>query len=78
MQTQTQTETETEQWTAYHFSQANPAGPGCDSAPALLRRVADSIEDLGPAEIQDIVVHSEVTEHGNWLSATVYYHLPED
>lgn len=32
------------QWTVRHFSQANPAGPGCDSVPALLRRPADSIE----------------------------------
>ncbi|WP_431045895.1 hypothetical protein ACQUSR_29975 [Streptomyces sp. P1-3] len=65
---------EPERHTVCHFSQANPSGPGCDSAPALLRRVADTIESLGPVEIQDIVIHSEVTEHGDWLSATVYYH----
>ncbi|MGW7368386.1 hypothetical protein ACWGI8_34445 [Streptomyces sp. NPDC054841] len=65
---------EPEHHTVHHFSQANPSGPGCDSAPALLRRVADSIESLGPMEIQDIVIHSEITEHGAWLSATVYYH----
>jgi hypothetical protein len=67
-----------ERHTVYHFSQANPFGPGCDSAPALLRRVADSIEALGPMEIQDIVIHSEITEHGDQLAATVYYHLPKD
>lgn len=65
-------------WTARHFSQANPAGPGCDSAPALLRRLAESIEELGPAEIQHIVIESEPTEHGPWWSGTVYFHLPED
>ncbi|WP_406011563.1 hypothetical protein OG440_36885 [Streptomyces sp. NBC_00637] len=65
-------------WTVRHFSQANPAGPGCDSVPALLRRLADSIEALGPAEIQDVVIASEVTEHGPWRSGTVYFHLPED
>jgi hypothetical protein len=70
--------TEPERYSVYHFSQANPLGPGCDSAPALLRRVADSIENLGPVEIQDIVIRSEMTEHGDWLSATVYYHLSED
>ncbi|NNN28940.1 hypothetical protein HLK59_00945 [Streptomyces sp. S3(2020)] len=67
-------------WTARHFSQANPAGPGpgCDSAPDLLRRLAESIEELGPAEIQHIVVESEPTEHGHCWSGTVYFHLPED
>ncbi|GAA3373516.1 hypothetical protein GCM10020367_33740 [Streptomyces sannanensis] len=71
-------QTKSERWTVYHFSQANPSGPGCDNAPALLRRIADSIEALGPAEIQDIVIHSEMTEHGDCLSATVYYHLPQN
>ncbi|MCX5205767.1 hypothetical protein OG897_30490 [Streptomyces sp. NBC_00237] len=65
-------------WTVRHFSQADPAGPGCDSVLALLRRLADSIEELGPAEIQDVVIESEVTEHGRWRSGTVYFHLPED
>ncbi|MFE2183051.1 hypothetical protein [Streptomyces sp. NPDC059455] len=65
-------------WTVRHFSQANPFGPGCDSVPALLRRLADSIEALGPVEIQDVVIESEMTEHGPWQSGTVYFHLPED
>ncbi|MFD7411918.1 hypothetical protein [Kitasatospora purpeofusca] len=65
-------------WTIRHFSQANPAGPGCDSMPALLRRLADSIEALGPAEVQDVVIAYEMTEHGPWRSGTVYFHLPED
>ncbi|MEV4561939.1 hypothetical protein AB0K51_33855 [Kitasatospora sp. NPDC049285] len=59
----------------HHFSQANPAGPGCDDVPALLRRLADSIEALGPVDVQDVVVHWEVTEHGPWPAGTVYYHL---
>lgn len=65
-----------ESWTIRHFSQANPAGPGCDSVPALLRRLADSIEALGPVEVQDVVIESEATEHGLWRSGTVYFHLP--
>ncbi|MCH5671015.1 hypothetical protein [Streptomyces gilvus] len=65
-------------WTVHHFSQANPRGPGCDSAPALLRRLADTIEALGPVEVQHIVIESEMTEHGQWRSGTVYYHLPEN
>ncbi|MFF7146249.1 hypothetical protein ACFZB5_34600 [Streptomyces nodosus] len=67
-----------ESWTIHHFSQANPAGPGCDNVPALLRRLADSIEALGPVAIQDVVIESEMTEHGPWRSGTVYFHLPED
>ncbi|MFI6106683.1 hypothetical protein [Streptomyces sp. NPDC051310] len=65
-------------WTVRHFSQANPEGPGCDSAPALLRRLADSIEALGPVEVQDMVFDAEMTEYGPWRSGTVYFHLPED
>ncbi|MFD0147808.1 hypothetical protein ACWGQ4_18855 [Streptomyces sp. NPDC055721] len=67
-----------EHWTVRHFSQANPSGPGCDNVPALLRRLADTIEALGPVEIQDLVFHEEMTEHGSWRSGTVYYHLTED
>ncbi|MFI5649233.1 hypothetical protein [Kitasatospora sp. NPDC051705] len=67
-----------ESWTIRHFSRAKPAGPGCDSMPALLRRLADSIEELGPVEVQDVVIESEMTEHGPWRSGTVYFHLPED
>ncbi|MET8824772.1 hypothetical protein ABZX40_17880 [Streptomyces sp. NPDC004610] len=65
-------------WTVRHFSQANPAGPGCDSVPALLRRLADSVEALGPGEVQDVVIASEMTEHGPWWSGTVYFHVPGD
>ena len=60
-------------WPARHFSRANPAGPGQDDVPALLRRVADAIAELGDIEILDLVLHSEVTEHGDWPSITVYY-----
>ncbi|MGW2464025.1 hypothetical protein ACWEOA_38850 [Streptomyces sp. NPDC004457] len=68
----------TKHWTVRHFSQANPAGPGCDSVPALLRRLADAVEGLGPAEVQDVVLSSETTEHGPWWSGTVYFHLSGD
>jgi len=42
--------------------------------PALLRRVADSIEKLGSIEIQDLILENEVTEEGSWPSITVYFH----
>jgi hypothetical protein len=42
-----------ESWTIKHFSQSNPAGTGQDDVPALLRRVADSIESLGTVYFHD-------------------------
>ena len=63
-------------WTINHFSQANPKGAGRGDVPRLLRRVADTIEKLGKVEIQDIVMHSEITESGDWYSMTVYYYNP--
>ena len=60
-------------WSAQHFSQANPAGPEQNDVPALLRRVADTIAELGKVDILDLVMHIEVTEHGNWPSITAYY-----
>jgi hypothetical protein len=63
-------------WTVEHFSQANPAGEGQGDVPALLRRVADSIDALGQVEVQDLVLHTEVTENGDWHSLTVYFHRP--
>ncbi len=61
-------------WTAEHFSQANPAGPGQHDLPALLRRVAESVEAIGPVEVQDLILHTEVTDNGPWHSLTVYFH----
>ncbi|TDB69905.1 MULTISPECIES: hypothetical protein [unclassified Micromonospora] len=65
-------------YTIRHFSQGNPAGPTQDDVPALLRRLADTIEDLGPVWIQDIVLHNEITAEGDYYSFTVYYHEESD
>jgi hypothetical protein len=65
-------------WTARYFSQANPKGPDQGDVPALLRRVADSIEELGPVDVQDVVFGTEVTEDGPWHSLTVYFHPADD
>ncbi|MFJ8023205.1 hypothetical protein [Streptomyces sp. NPDC096311] len=67
-----------ESWTIKHFSQANPEGAGQADLPALLRRVADSIENLGPVEVQDLVMHTEITADDDRPSLTVYYHGAED
>ena len=65
-------------WTIRHFSQANPKGLGQNDVPALLRRVADSIEELGPIRVHDIVLHEEITEGGPWPSLTVYFHPDQE
>lgn len=65
-------------WTIEHFSQASPAGAGQSDVPALLRRVADSIEGLGPVDVHDLVLHTEITADGPWPSLTVYFHTAED
>lgn len=60
-------------WTVLHFSQANPAGDGQDDVPALLRRVADTIANLGDVDVHDLVMHVEIDENGDRPSITVYY-----
>jgi hypothetical protein len=61
-------------WTVEHFSLANPKGEGQGDVPLLLRRVADVIAGLGTAEVQDLVLHTDVNEFGDWHSITVYFH----
>jgi hypothetical protein len=61
-------------WTVNHFSQANPKGSHQGDVPRLLRRVAKSIDDLGPLDVQDITFGSEITADGEWHHLTVYYH----
>ncbi len=64
--------------TIRNFSQANPRGPGQDDVPALLRRVAQSIEELGDVRVQDVTFGTEVTEDGPWHDLTVYFHFRDD
>jgi hypothetical protein len=56
-----------------HFAQSNRNGIGQGYVPALLRRVADSIEELGDVQVQDITFHIEVTADEDDLMMTVYY-----
>lgn len=66
---------EPESWTIRHFSQSNPKGVGEGDVPALLRRVADTLEDLGPVKVTDLVLHNdELTgDSEEWYSITVYF-----
>jgi hypothetical protein len=60
-------------WTVRHFSQGNPKGEGQADVPALLRRVASTIESLGAIEVHDITFSTEITEDGSWHHLTVYF-----
>jgi hypothetical protein len=63
-----------DQWSCFHFSQANPRGRRQSDVPALLRRVAKSIAERGEIEVLDGTWTNEVTDDGeNWPSITVYY-----
>ncbi len=65
-------------WTINCFSQANPAGEGQQDIPALLRRVATTVEQFHGIEVQDISFQMEITENGPWPSLTVYFQKLEE
>jgi len=66
----------TQSWSAQHFSLANPKGPHQADVPALLRRLADAIQECGAVEVQDIAFHMEIDEEGACRpTATVYFHV---
>jgi hypothetical protein len=50
-----------------------PGGKGQGDVAALLRRVANSIAELGDVEVHDITFHTQVTEDEDDLTMTVYY-----
>lgn len=55
--------------TVYHFAQSNDKG----DVPALLRSVADSIDDLNDIQVMDITFHTEPTADEDDLTMTIYY-----
>jgi hypothetical protein len=56
-----------------HFTQSNPTVAGQGHVPGLLRRVADSIENLGEAaRVQDIAFHATDVDGSDAPSLTVY------
>jgi hypothetical protein len=61
------------EYTALHFSQANPRGPKQGDVPTLLRTIASTLQKLGDVTVQDLVLHTEMTAEGGWPSVTVYY-----
>jgi hypothetical protein len=67
-----------DKWTTFHFSQSNPTGVGEGDVAALLRRVADSIDELGDVMVEDITFSTQPTGDERDLRVTVYYHRPND
>ena len=65
-----------DEWTAQHFSLANPEGPGQERLPPLLNRLATNIRSLGDVEILDITFQAEITADGVRPHFTVYYYRP--
>jgi hypothetical protein len=63
----------TDKRTISHFSQSNPSGPEQGDVAALLRRVADSLDEIGDVTVQDITFHTEPTAAEDDLTITVYY-----
>jgi len=61
-------------WTISHFSQSNPKGDGQGDVSSLLRRVADSIDELGDVQIEDITFSSAIDDGEDDLAITVYFH----
>lgn len=66
-----------DQWTCRHFSLASAIDDRPSDLPHLLRRLADELNrhQIGPMELLDVTIASEITEDGPWWSATVYWSL---
>jgi hypothetical protein len=62
-----------ERYTMNHFSQANPKGDEKGDGAALLRRVADTIDELDDATVHDITFHTELLDGKGGVTMTVYY-----
>ena len=60
-------------WSIEYFSISNPSGANQADVPALLRRVAESLEHHGTVEVQDLVFRNEVVDGNDWPSVTVYF-----
>lgn len=56
------------------FAQRNPSGTGQGDVAALLRRVADTIDNLGDVQVDDITFSSAVTAEEDDSKTSVYHH----
>jgi hypothetical protein len=56
-----------------HFSLSNPSGSLRDDVPALLRRVADTIEAIGDVHVLDITYSVDIDVAGYCPWVSVYF-----
>lgn len=68
----------TSDYSCFHFTQCNPHGENQDNLPALLRRVADTVEQLGVIEPSHMVMEVEINEYGFLPVITLYYWRPDE
>jgi hypothetical protein len=68
---------EDQDWTIRHFSLTNPIGPSRSDIPALLRRVASTLEQYDDIGVQDVVFHNAAPDDDD-ATVTVYYHRATD
>jgi hypothetical protein len=62
----------------FHFSQSNGNGPQSTKVPELMRGVAQTIEDLGDIDVQDIVFAVGLIDGEFDPTFTVYYTRGDD
>lgn len=62
-----------EPWTCRHIKVSNPAGPGSQDVPRLLRAVADMIERIGDVRVLDLVMQEDRSASGTWTAMNIYY-----
>lgn len=53
--------------------QTNPSGPGQGDVPALLRRVADTLDELGEIDVTDMVLDTSTHRDRSRPQLTVYF-----
>ena len=62
------------EFTILHFALSLPKGEGQNDIAALLRHLANNIEEIKNIEVSDIVFHNEIDDDGqDWPHFTVYY-----
>lgn len=54
-------------------AQSNPSGDGQENIPALLRRVVESLENLGSVEVLDMCFHTTLGSGADDPTLVVYY-----
>lgn len=66
-----------ESWEICNFSLFLPGGQVRSEVPALLRHLADHLEEFGPIEERDLVMRTDVTAEGYGHHFTVYFHTKD-